>query len=175
MGNLRRYGVLAISAMLALALSGCARTPTPVTEEAISDVPTYTSAERSMLAMGHEIDGLFSLTTPDETWLAIQRQNCDVARSLAGASPSSVSWYVPAGDIESPYLDDQNLLGSSVGASLVSGCIDLIDFSWTWPELWAYIRTSGSGTNSRVQCDDGTWSSAGGTQGACSWHGGVDD
>ena len=58
---------------------------------------------------------------------------------------------------------------------------DTIDYGWRWPSFWGTIYALGGGGDIgdgggyRVRCEDGTYSNAGGVQGACSWHGGVDD
>jgi hypothetical protein len=71
------------------------------------------------------------------------------------------------------------LLGATVAASLVTNCPTLLDPTWRWPELWGFIAaqtggdTGRGGGGYRTMCEDGTGSSAGGVQGACSYHGGV--
>jgi len=183
-----RWG-LAVLAVLALALTGCSY---PSAEPAADDwedwgindeMPNYTDAELMMLRMGADIDGIYGLDTDDETWLSVQAGNCRVARSLNGRDPSEVSWYLPPGPVRSDFylLDEDSLLGASVAISLVSGCFDTIDYGWRWPRFWGTIYALGGGGDIgdgggyRVRCEDGTYSNAGGVQGACSWHGGVDD
>lgn len=172
-----RSPAIAAAAVILLALTGCS-SPTPVTDDAWYEEPVhYTAAEQHMMSLGNSIDGMWGTTTEPEMWLSIQRQNCEVARSLAGAEPTSVSWYVPVDEPTSAILDADSIIGASAAASLVTGCFDLIDSSWNWPSFWGFIRAQNavSGGGSRVQCDDGTWSDAGGEQGACSWHGGLED
>tara|TARA_B110000503_G_scaffold141575_1_gene235523 strand:+ start:914 stop:1990 length:1077 start_codon:yes stop_codon:yes gene_type:complete len=47
------------------------------------------------------------------------------------------------------------------------------DLSRILEYLQQYPTNSSGGTGYRVRCNDGTYSNAGGRQGACSWHGGV--
>ncbi len=72
-------------------------------------------------------------------------------------------------------VDADQLVGASAAASLVTGCLDLIDSSWRWPSFWGFIQSQTESNGSTVRCEDGTWSTSGGVQGACSWHGGVGD
>lgn len=176
-----RIGPIVALGALAVIITGCTQLA-PSTGVDITDssgftetASDYSQPERAMLNMSHQIDSTFALTTTDTTWLAIQADNCRVARDLAGGDPSSVDWYMPPGKISSAYLDEQHLLGSSVAASLVSGCGEHINTSWVWPEFWGFIRANSTNSGARVQCADGSWSDAGGKQGACSWHDGVPD
>lgn len=171
---------MAVAAALLLVLSGCyAPAPTAggLYDSSYEEPVQYSDAEQHMMSLGASIDGMRGTSTDPEMWLGIQEKNCAVARGLGGAAPTSVSWYVPPEEPTSALLDADSIIGASAAASLVTGCFETIDSSWQWPSFWGFIKAQNGvdGGGPRVQCEDGTWSSAGGEQGACSWHGGVDD
>lgn len=182
---MRREAAGATAGILALTLAACGAPPEPevgstglYSAGGNDNAPQHSAKELHMLELGRSIDGMWGITTPDETWLSIQSQNCSVARELGSAEPTAVSWYIPTETPTSTLLDEDDLVGASAAASLVTGCFEVIDSSWQWPSFWGFIRAqanvdSGGGTG--VRCEDGTWSTSGGQQGACSWHGGVDD
>jgi hypothetical protein len=166
----------------ALLLSGCGylsaapQTAVEYASDAEAATPHRTDAQLSMLYYGEQIEGAGGFDIDDDDWLLLQAENCTVARDLRGDDPASVSWYVPGVRPKAPY-DDDMMLGATVAASLVTNCPTLLDPSWRWPELWGFIAAQGDGVRGgggyRTMCEDGTWSSAGGVQGACSSHGGV--
>lgn len=171
--------MLAATAALALSLSGCATIAPQQRPEPQPYVPEYSRAEAQMIDFGQTIDGMWGLQTDAEMWLAVQEENCRVAHALGDGAPSTAMWVIPPQQPTSTLLSGEALVGAAAAASLISGCMETIDYSWDWPSFWAFVYAMAeqepSGGGYIVQCNDGTLSDAGGTQGACSWHGGVDE
>lgn len=191
----RRFAPLLL--LVAVALSGCGYAG-PASSDAVAEfgpgeietVPQRSATETSMLAYGDQIESLGGFDIDDDQWLLIQAENCGVARQLDGGDYWTVSWFIPTVRVHAPY-DREMLMGATVAASLITNCPTLLDSSWRWPELWGFLAAQGGGSSRdtwrdhddgwgswsgdgyQVPCDDGTWSTSGGIQGACSHHGGV--